>query len=905
MSMRPKLVRLCKIIGGIPGGLMDKVTEESPEYYALNAVMTDDMCDAASALGVRNYHTLDWIADKTGFSHDRTKEACDALSYAGVFDVWYDEKQGADIYSMGIFAPGILEAMVGNREQLAAHPEIGHAFNEYTNAEGKNLGKMMANGGSLMRVMPIESAVAGLPETLQNERISYFMNKYDKFSVSDCSCRAARRIDGDGCGHLETDMCLHIGPPAEFYARTGKAHYVTRKEAEELLHRAEENGLMHNVPTLEGADELYAICNCCSCSCFALRIGLMYGARDGIRSNFVATIDEAKCVACGQCVETCPANALLLGQKICTKNPLPKEPEYKKMRDSISWSEKDWDKDYRENRRNTVETGTAPCKVACPAHIAVQGYLKLAAQGRYTDALKLIKKENPLPAVCGRICNHVCETECTRGTVDQAVAIDEVKRFIADHDLNEATRYIPPMKNPQGKPYPEKIAIIGSGPAGLSCAYYLAERGYAPTVFEKSSKIGGMLMNGIPAFRLEKDVLNAEIDIIKEMGADFKTGVEVGKDITIPQLREQGYKGFYIAIGAQGGRKVGVPGEDAEGVLAGVDFLRNVNEGNAVSLSGDTVVVGGGNVAVDVARTAVRESTDDASIKMFCLESRDIMPAAADEVQEAEDEGIEVNCGWGPKEILTKDGKVSGIVFKKCTRVFDEQHRFSPEYDEQDTVTIECSNVLLSIGQSIEHGGLFEGTKVEFARGGKVVADPLTYQTAEKDIFAGGDVLTGPRFAIEAIAAGKEAAESLHRIVHEGQTLTMGRNRRVYQEMDKNEVVITDYDHDSRQVPGYNKTLSKSFADAHTTFTEEQVRKETARCLGCGATKVDEYLCIGCGLCTTRCEFDAIKLRKNHNWTSGSYEGVPFRVAQHVVVRTTTAAGKKVAGKIADALTRK
>ncbi|MEI3086134.1 MAG: FAD-dependent oxidoreductase [Oscillospiraceae bacterium] len=300
---------------------------------------------------------------------------------------------------------------------------------------------------------------------------------------------------------------------------------------------------MHDIPNIEGAGEHAAICNCCACACFGLRAGLMFGARDAIRSNFVAEVDEAKCVACAQCVEVCPGNALKLGQKLCADCALP-EPEYTKVTETFNFA-KAVNENYRENREDVMPTGTAPCKAACPAHVPVQGYLKLAAQGRYTDALELIKKENPFPAVCGRICNKRCEAECTRGSVDEAVAIDEVKRFIADHDMNEATRFIPKMVNQIGRPYTEKIAIIGAGPAGMSCAYYLANKGYPVTVFDRNPVPGGMLTLGIPAFRLEKDVLNAEIDILREMGVEFRCGVEVGKDITIEQLRDEGYKGFY------------------------------------------------------------------------------------------------------------------------------------------------------------------------------------------------------------------------------------------------------------------------------------------------------------------------------------------------------------------------
>ena len=274
------------------------------------------------------------------------------------------------------------------------------------------------------------------------------------------------------------------------------------------------------------------------------------------------------------------------------------------------------------------------------------------------------------------------------------------------------------------------------------------------------------------------------------------------------------------------------------------------------------VVVGGGNVAIDVARSSVRCGAN--SVSMFCLESRDAMPASVEEVEEARVEGVDVNCGWGPKEILTENGKVTGIVFKKCLSVLDENGRFAPVYDENQTKTVACSHVYLSIGQAIEWGHLLDGSKVELGRGNGAVADSLTYQTAQKDIFVGGDVYTGPKFAIDAIAAGKEGAVSIHRFVQPNTSLTIGRNRRDFIALDKENISVAQYDTGDRQVPGVDKSIDQkhSFRDAHLTYTEAQVKAETARCLGCGASVVDPNKCIGCGVCTTKCAFDAIHLHR-------------------------------------------
>ena len=371
-----------------------------------------------------------------------------------------------------------------------------------------------------------------------------------------------------------------------------------------------------------------------------------------------------------------------------------------------------------------------------------------------------------------------------------------------------------------------------------------------------------------------------KIDIVKELGVKIECGVEVGKDVTLAQLRKKGFKGFYIAIGAQGARKLGVDGEDAEGVIPGVDFLKLVANKSKKKLKGNVVVIGGGNVAVDVARTAARFGGE--SVSMFSLEQRAEMPAAEDEVLDAEKENIKVNCGWGPKEILTKDGKVTGVVFKKCVSAFDKvTGKFSPTYDEDDTITVEADFVLPAIGQSIEWGNLLKNTKVELGRGQTAKADSWTYQTAEPDVFVGGDVYTGPSFAINAIAAGKEGAESLHRYVWEGHSLTLGRVRRNnFKYIDKDNLIIPSYDHAKRSMPATDKALDMTFSDNRLPLTEEQVKTEAARCLSCGAAQVNPDLCIGCGLCTTVCKFDAIQLSKVRELWGTTYEKlIPFVVS--------------------------
>lgn len=868
---REPVARLAKVITDrIPVVLgKEKITKDSPEYIGLSAICTDEQAEIAIKMKKRVPRTMADMKKLTGKDEAYLEKILAEMSYNGLIEYNWENPQHEKQWVLPMFVPGSAEFANMNAAVLEEHPEVGLFFERMSRLPLEKVTPMVPPGGAGigMHVIPVEKAIEMENRSVSVEHISHWLDKYDgKYAASPCSCRRSRKTFDEGCADDPEGWCIAVGDMADYVVETNKGgRYVTREEALAIMKKAEDNGFVHQITNIDGEDKIFGICNCNVNVCYALRTSQLFNTPNMSRSAYVARVNTEDCVACGRCVEYCPAGAVKLGQKLCTKDG--GQIEYPKMPlpSEQPWGRHMWSEDYRNtNRKNCYDTGTAPCKTACPAHIAVQGYLKMAAQGRYTDALALIKKNNPLPAVCGHICNRRCEDACTRGTIDQAIAIDEVKKFIAARDLNAETRYIPKKVIPSldDNFFDEKIAIIGGGPAGLSCAFYLAEKGYKPTIFEKNEKAGGMLVYGVPSFKLEKNVVQAEIDIIKEMGVEIKTGVEVGKDITLDELRAQGYKAFYLAIGCQGGRGAGVPGEDAANVMTAVDFLREVNAAESFPIEGDVVVIGGGNVAIDVARNSKR--CTDANVSMYCLETRETMPASDEEIAEAEEEGITINGGWGPKEILTENGKVRGIVLKKCISVNDADGRFNPQYDENDTIEVACKHVFLSVGQSIVWGNLLAGSKVELGRGNGAVADPLTYQTAEPDIFVGGDVYTGPKFAIDAIAAGKEAAISIHRFVQPHCSLTIGRNRNDFIELDKNNIKVVSYDNSSRQIPGRSESIDhkRSFRDAKLVFTEEQVKTETARCLGCGASVVDTNKCIGCGVCTTKCEFDAIRLHR-------------------------------------------
>lgn len=858
-----------KITDRIPQKLgLKKITRNDPEYWGLAGVLTDEEAELAVKLGVRKPKTLAEIVKLSGLEEKKCETLLGEMSRKGLLEYNWENPKHEKQYVLPMYVPGCAEFFNMNANILDSNPEMGIFFEHMSRLPLEKITPFVPEGGAGigMHVIPVEKAIEMENESVDLEHISHWLNKYEgKYAASPCSCRRSRLTHGEGCADDPEGWCIAVGDMADYVVETQKdGRYIDKAEALEILKAAEDNGFVHQITNIDGANKIFAICNCNVNVCYALRTSQLFNTPNMSRSAYVAKVEKANCVACGKCVEFCPAGAVKLGQKLCDREgcevtypriPLPSEQP---------WGEHMWSHNYRDvNRINCYDTGTAPCKTACPAHIAVQGYLKLAKEGRYDDALALIKKDNPLPAVCGHVCNRRCEDACTRGTVDEAVAIDEVKRFLAERDLNAKTRYIPKKTIPSLKGgFDEKIAIIGAGPAGLSCAYYLALTGYKPTIFEKNEEPGGMLRYGIPSYKLEKDLLAAEIDVIRELGVEIRCGVEIGKDITIEELREQGYKGFYVAIGCQRGRKPGITGENAKGTYAAVDFLREAGAKESFALEGDVVVVGGGNVAIDAARISSR--CVDAKISMFCLEQRENMPASKEEIAEALEEGIELNCGWGPKEVLEEDGKVAGVVFKKCIRVLDEQGRFSPEYDEEQTVTIPCKHVIFSVGQAIEWGNMLDNLDLKRRSNGGALADKLTYQTSEPDIFVGGDVYTGPRFAIDAIAAGREGAISLHRYVHENCTLTIGRNRRDFVELDKNNISVESYDTSKRQIPAKadEKAQAATFRDLSHSLTEEQVKAETSRCLSCGASVVDPNKCIGCGVCTTKCVFDAIHLHR-------------------------------------------
>ena len=845
------------------------VKETDPEYYGLVDVLDDDMVELALAMKQRKPTFPEDLVKKLGWSESKVVDTMEEMSRIGILEYNWENPSKKKQYILPLFVPGAAELLNMRGWFVKEHPEVSDMFHEMTHQPLDGITQMIPPGGAGigMHVIPVEKAIPAEQKGASIEYLSHWLKKYEgQIGVGICSCRRAQTVRGEGSGDVEDYWCMGVGEFAQYCAETGKDNKnITYEEAIEILQKAEDNGYVHQITNIDGENKIFAICNCAPGVCYALRTSQLYNTPNMSRSCYTAHVDKESCVACGKCVEVCPAGAAKLGQKLCTKDGPVKYPK-QDLPDDLIWTKKRWNQDFRNTYQlNTYDSGTAPCKAACPAHIAVQGYIKMAAEGRYLEALKLIKQDNPFPAVCGSICNRHCEDVCTRGDVDRAVAIDEIKKFIAEQELKEENRYIPAPKPRRStyEKYEQKIAVIGAGPAGLSCAYYLANMLYDVTVFDRNPTPGGMLTMGIPSFRLDRDVINAEIDVLREMGVEFKCGVEVGKDITIQQLRDEGYKGFFLAIGAQKSAPLNIPGEDLKGVFGGVEFLREVNLGKKPKVGKKCAVIGGGNVAMDVCRTAVRLGADETYIVYRRSEAE--LPADPEEVAEAMEEGVQFRYLNAPAEVVGTKGKVTGLKVEIMELGEpDEKGRRKP-VGTGKFETIPVDSVISSIGQVVDWGNLDVGALKTNPKG-IALADEKTRQTAQDDIFVGGDVYTGPKFAIDAIAAGREGAESLHRFVHEGQLLVRGRNLRHFDQLDKSNVVlpVDCFDRPARQQVAHDPKKAKTFQNDRITFTEEQVKAEASRCLGCGACEVDENRCIGCGLCTTKCEFDAIHLHRTH-----------------------------------------
>jgi len=557
----------------------------------------------------------------------------------------------------------------------------------------------------------------------------------------------------------------------------------------------------------------------------------------GEAGNFTASvlkkpryvIDE-KCNACGDCIAACPVEVL----SEFDENLMPRKAIYKRYPQAIP------------NAMAISKANRAPCVLTCPTGVNVQGYVALISSGKFEEALKLIRERNPFPSVCGRVCHHPCEGECNRQELDEPIAINPLKRFAADYvrGLTVDERKIVEEKPVIDTAKP-KVAIVGAGPAGLTCAQDLALLGYPVTVFEALDKPGGMMYVGIPSYRLPKEIMMEDIQRILDLGIELKTNARIGTDgMKLSNLKEKGYQAIFLAIGSHLSRSLPIEGVDLPGVLLGVDFLRDVNRGKEVTVGRKVLVIGGGNVAIDVALTALRQGAEQ--VELACLESRKEMPAHEWEIEDALEEGVKLNCSWGPKKIMGKDRKARGVELRRCTAVFDSEGRFSPAYDDTITTSISCDTVIIAIGQATDLSLIKDDTAVETGRGGTIKADEITLATTAPGIFAGGDVVTGPKSVVEAIYQGHEAAISIDRYV-KGEDLKQEREKA------KQEPAPVPEDRSFEKMPRVKtKKLNseerrQNYREFNLPLNTEEAVAEAKRCMNCGVCSECLQCVIACG----------------------------------------------------------
>lgn len=865
MKKRPNILKLATKIS-LESLTYTGIGYSDPEYRILEPIIDDDMCGVMMHLRLEKPRTAEEVAKRSGMNLAYVENQLVKLRETGA--VRTKVLNGGDLgYYYPIWVPGIMEGVLANREQCDRLPDLASCFEEYTRRRLEPLAPIINSGEPgmfFMRVMPIMSIVKRNSYSASHDQVRTLIENAKYISVGACSCRRAHRLMGEGCGHLEEDMCMYLNDCAVNYSGLEMHRLISKEEAYEILDRAEKNGLVHEINQTLGFDDTTAICNCCGCGCFALRVAEYFRAPKSLRSNFLPKIDHDRCVACGHCVETCQTYALRLGQKNSSRRDIPTGTFDSKV--GIPWLRSTQAPDFRENRKNTLDSGSSPCTAACPAHIPVQAYLSLAQKGRFEKAIELIKQYNPFPAVCGAVCSAPCESACARAKVDSPLAINAVKAFLAEREIKSEKRYIPEMLNPQGREYGIKIAVIGSGAAGLSAAYYLRIKGYDVCVFEKESVLGGRMRLEIPEFRLREETVKAEIEILEQMGVKFKTKTEFLKDIDTESLRADGYKAIYLAIGADEPKPLGIVGEDLEGLLCAKDVLKKIRLGKKPDFSGKRVlVIGSDDLALDAARSALRLG---AAVTLLCLKEE--LNAIKSDIAAGEAEGVEIIGVSAP--VLSKNGKVFTLSGDGGERSFEAVIK-APE--------------MMTSRAAVNALGL------QINSNGGISVQSRSLLTTAEDIIAGGEAVRGRGDLIRSVADGKTAAETIHRYVHPGQSQVLGRRLEDFDSMDTDSLVIDGKMAEKNGerlefAPVDAKKAVKSFKNMRVLPTADEIKAEAGRCLGCGSVTLNLENCVGCTLCASRCAFGAIRLEKVADTCPTGY----FSTLAHTAAKAPLAIGE-------------
>jgi NADPH-dependent glutamate synthase beta subunit-like oxidoreductase len=593
------------------------------------------------------------------------------------------------------------------------------------------------------------------------------------------------------------------------------------------------------------------------------------------------------------------------------------------------------------------------CREGCPVRTDSGGYVQAIAEGRYEDAYIIARAPNPFASICGRVCAAPCEAKCRRGALDASISIRALKRFVCEKfgvesDNFDLGRVYPNLNSPRRERVGagRNIAVLGAGPAGLSCAHELALMGFAPTVFEAHNVAGGMLVLGVPEYRLPREIIRAEIEAIESLGVEIRLNSKLGKDFSLADLKSQGFEAVFLGIGAHKSRELSIEGVQLDGVLRAIELLLNVNLGFRVTLGRKVVVIGGGNVAFDVARSVVRQAEKFAAmseaelrvalhqaaaaleeltakdaeapdevrlaldvareairkgvpeVHMFSLENLDEIPAAREEIEEAQHEGIVLHTRFGPKRILGRDGKVTGIELIKASRVFDENRRFNPQFVEGSEETVDCDTVVLAIGQAADLSWIRPEDNLKVTPRGTLQTDPVTLATSRPDVFAGGDVAFGPRIIITAVAEGKRAANSIAKFLT-GRVPAEPKQARVTVFDTQRYRMKPDYEKLERQSPPMLPVDRRiGVAEVEKNYPEADARLQADRCLKCHVGPVfngDE--CILCGGCADVCPeyclrlVDVANLRGNENLQAAflaRYGRVPAPGEQGAIIKDET-----------------
>ncbi len=925
--LRKKIIRLSKLFSGKLSRYY-RINAESYEYRILSILLTEKQADVALAAGLRKERTVSVLSRKSGYTIEEVTRVANDLAELGLFSTWMDD--GTRKYYMDAFFPATMINVLTNKTVVANHPELGELYDKYAAKLDDMFPDNRAVGTGMVRVLPVQDSVSidssaaavrigtqddddddesdesdGSDESAEGisdddgivskyEKISFYLNKANRFCLSSCACAVARRLTCEGDGFIEDDKCLHLDRMAEYYIETCRGREISRQEAFDFIRKTDAAGYLHVLVNTYGRGRALTICTSKYSTCFGLRGAISRGTYASVASNFIAGYSESDCIACKECMKKCPTNALRMSSRFSMAD-IQKILSPKRRRENEAEHI-----DYRDSFEECDKSGTSPCISFCRLQMPVQSFLELTKAGEYEKAYGLMLENNPFPSITSLLCVCKSERNCLRFRMDEPVAIKDIERFLSEKC--SGTYPLPNTQKIDGGTYDDRIAIIGSGVAGMSCAYFLAKKGYRPVIFEKQRIPGGALATHVPAYRIKRDVVEQEILKLERMGVEIRCGISVGEDITIDELRNAGFRAFLVAIGMQKGEIMPAAGNDADGIYTGMDYLRKLNMNEITTHKGAVVIVGDGIVAFSIARSIIRKSGNDVFLFTSCR--REEIDMELEELLNTESEGVEIVNGWAISEVLNTDGRVSAAVFKKIVRKNpydisrgDEEDDDDDAYDDEDTRTIECATLIYAGQQKVDWCGLDKQFGVEVNPENDLpTINERTLETSAPGVFVAGEMAEGEFGAADSINEGRLAAESIHRYLRQGQNLVAGRRKGNYSPVNKDAVnyQTIDYVRVQRINADYEKKHMnrRNFSLGKKTYTEDQAKLESSRCLNCGKVAYDDGKCIGCGQCVVKCPTGAIWMEKRARRDSFS-SGYDANVSAMVLSRVASSKGKR------------